>query len=290
MVAGSLRRFCARCLLSPSRMRSPFMFLASKIFWLLAQPLSLAFALVLTGFAAVASGYQRLGLVLSGLAGLLLFVTLFTTTGSVLLQQLENRFPKPASPPADLSCMIILGGAFENEVMASRGGIEFNQAADRFVEALRIARLFPHARILVSGGDGSLTGTYKGDADAAEVFFPAFGIPAERLLREGTSRTTFENAANTDAILAENGLENCLLITSAFHMPRAVGLFRKLGIAVIPWPTDYRTTGTARPGFDFSQPALNAQLTTTAIREWVGLAAYALTGRTTTFFPSEGDR
>lgn len=264
------------------------MFLASKIFWLLAQPLSLAFALVLTGFAAVLSNYQRLGLVLSGLAGVLLFVTLFTTTGSVLLQRLEDRFAKPPTLPGELSCIIILGGAFENEVMAARGGIEFNQAADRFIEALRIARLAPAARILVSGGDGSLSGTYDGDADAANTFFPAFGISADRLIRESASRTTFENAANTQAILAENGLTNCLLVTSAFHMPRAMGLFRKLGIHVTPWPTDYRTTGRVQPGFDFSQPALNAQLTTTAMREWIGLAAYSLTGRTSAFFPAEG--
>ncbi|TCL95849.1 uncharacterized SAM-binding protein YcdF (DUF218 family) [Rhizobium sp. PP-WC-2G-219] len=262
------------------------MFLVSKIFWLLAQPLSLAFALVLSGFISVVAGYQRLGLLLSGFAALLLFVALFTTTGSVLLQRLEDRFPRPPALPADLSCMIILGGAFENEVMASRGGIEFNQAADRFVEALRIARLVPTARILVSGGDGSLSGTYEGDADAAERFFPLFGVPVERLIREDASRTTFENAANTQAILSQNGLSNCLLITSAFHMPRAVGLFRKLGIAVTPWPTDYRTTGKARPGFDFSQPALNAQLTTTAVREWIGLAAYSFTGRTSALFPS----
>ncbi|PYE34924.1 uncharacterized SAM-binding protein YcdF (DUF218 family) [Rhizobium sp. PP-WC-1G-195] len=260
------------------------MFLVSKIFWLLAQPLSLAFALVLSGFISVVAGYQRLGLLLSGFAALLLFVALFTTTGSVLLQRLEDRFPRPPALPADLSCMIILGGAFENEVMASRGGIEFNQAADRFVEALRIARLVPTARILVSGGDGSLSGTYEGDA--AERFFPMFGVPVERLIREDASRTTFENAANTQAILSQNGLSNCLLITSAFHMPRAIGLFRKLGIAVTPWPTDYRTTGKARAGFDFSQPALNAQLTTTAVREWIGLAAYSFTGRTSALFPS----
>ncbi|KQS81279.1 hypothetical protein ASG25_07300 [Rhizobium sp. Leaf384] len=262
------------------------MFLISKIFWLLAQPLSLAFALVLSGCISTAAGFQRLGLVLSGLSTVILCVTLFTTTGSVLLQRLEDRFPRPPALPADISCLIVLGGAFENEVMATRGGFEFNQAADRFVEALRIARLVPGARILVSGGDGSLSGSFEGDADAAARFFPAFGIPLDRLIREDGSRTTFENAANTKTLLAQKGLSNCLLITSAFHMPRAVGLFRNLDIAVIPWATDYRTTGKASFGLDLTQPALNAQLTTTAVREWIGLLAYALTGRTSTLFPS----
>ena len=82
-----------------------------------------------------------------------------------------------------------------------------------------------------------------------------------------------------------HGLSNCLLITSAFHMPRSVGLFRKLGLTVTPWPVDYRTSGVLNLSLDFSQPSLNAQLATTAMREWTGLFAYYLSGRTHTLFP-----
>ncbi|KQV44411.1 MULTISPECIES: YdcF family protein [unclassified Rhizobium] len=259
------------------------MFLVSKLFWLVAQPLSLVFILLF--LALVLNGFGMRGGFVAGLAAVILFVTLFTTAGSVMLQTLEDRFPRPAALPADLSCIIILGGAFENEVMASRGGIEFNQAADRFVEGLRLAQAHPNARILVSGGDGSFSGSYQGDAHAAEAFFTTFGIPAERLIREGASRTTFENAANTRELLENEKLSQCALVTSAFHMPRSVGLFRKLGIDVIPWPTDYRTTGKANLWFDFSQPSLNAQLTTTAVREWIGLFAYYIGGRTHALFP-----
>lgn len=261
------------------------MFLASKLFWLLAQPLSLVFVLLVMSFLFAAAGFRRLYRFLSGLAATLLFLTLFTSTGAVLLQGLENRIPRPASLPAGLSCIIILGGAFENEVVAKRGGIELNQAADRFVEGLKLAQSYPAARILVSGGDGSFSGTYDGDAQTSETFFSTFGIAPERLIREDQSRTTLENAANTKELLEENGLSNCALITSAFHMPRSVGLFRKLGIAVTPWPVDYRTSGDAALRPDFSQPSLNAQLTTTAMREWTGLAAYFISGRTHVLFP-----
>ena len=113
----------------------------------------------------------------------------------------------------------------------------------------------------------------------------AFGVPATRVIRETESRDTFENAGNTQDLLKENGLENCLLVTSAFHMPRSVGLFRKLGLTVLPWPTDYRTTGTAHLGLDVTQPSINAQLMTTALREWTGLAFYRLAGRTDAFLP-----
>ncbi|WP_426230915.1 YdcF family protein [Pararhizobium sp. DWP3-4] len=261
------------------------MFLASKLFWLLAQPLSLVFILLVMSFLLAAAGFRRLYRFLSGLAVTLLFLTLFTSTGAVALQVLENRIAKPAGLPADLSCIIILGGAFESEVIAKRGGIELNQAADRFVEGLKIAQSHPSARILVSGGDGSFSGKYDGDAHTSETFFSTFGIAPERLIREDQSRTTFENAANTKQLLEANGLSNCALITSAFHMPRSVGLFRKLGIAVTPWPVDYRTSGEATLGPDFSQPSLNAQLTTTAMREWTGLVAYFISGRTHVLFP-----
>jgi uncharacterized SAM-binding protein YcdF (DUF218 family) len=261
------------------------MFLASKLFWLLAQPLSLVFILLVFSILFAAAGFRRLYRFLSGLAATLLFLTLFTSTGAVLLQGLENRIPRPASLPADLSCIIILGGAFENEVIAKRGGMEFNQAADRFVEGLKLAQSHPAARILISGGDGSFSGQYDGDAQTSEAFFSAFGIAPARLIREDQSRTTFENAANTKQLLETNGLSDCALITSAFHMPRSVGLFRKLGIAVTPWPVDYRTSGDTTLGLDFSQPSLNAQLTTTATREWTGLIAYFISGRAHVLFP-----
>jgi uncharacterized SAM-binding protein YcdF (DUF218 family) len=261
------------------------MFLVSKVFWLLAQPLSLIFLLLILSYVFGGVGLQRLRRFFSGLAVTLLFLTLFTTCGAVMLQVLENRIVRSASLPADLSCIIILGGAFENEVIAGRGGMEFNQAADRFVEGLKLAQAYPAAKILVSGGDGSFSGKYRGDAETSMAFFSTFGIAPDRIIRESQSRTTFENADNTRALLEKNGLSNCVLITSAFHMPRSVGLFRKLGIPVTPWPVDYRTSGQLSLGPDFSQPSLNAQLTTTAVREWTGLIAYYLSGRTHVLFP-----
>ncbi|RVN96282.1 YdcF family protein, partial [Sinorhizobium meliloti] len=154
-----------------------------------------------------------------------------------------------------------------------------------FVETLRLAQAYPQARILVSGGDGSLSGIYEGDAHASENFFGTFGIGSDRLIREGESRTTFENARYTRDLLAKNGLERCALVTSAYHMPRSIGLFRANGMEVTPWPTDYRTSGKVRLGFDFTQPSLNAQLATTAAKEWTGLVAYYLLGRTQTLLP-----
>jgi uncharacterized SAM-binding protein YcdF (DUF218 family) len=261
-------------------------FVVSKLFWNMVQPLSLVF--LLGGLSLVLIGFRvlRMAAAALSLALLILFLTLYTTLGSVLLQTLEARFPRPASDPAQLSCMIVLGGAFETEVTTTRRGMDLNQAADRFVEALRLAIRYPQAKILVSGGDGSLSGAYEGDAAASIRFFEAFGIPRDRLIVETTSRNTDENAQNSRELLASSGLGQCLLITSAFHMPRSVGLFRKAGVDVAPWPVDYRTAGNLSFALDFTQPTLNAQQMSTAVREWVGLAAYRALGRIDEIYPA----
>jgi uncharacterized SAM-binding protein YcdF (DUF218 family) len=261
------------------------LFLLSKLVWIVGQPLSLAFLFIGFGFVALLLGWRRMALAGSVAAIVVLFVTLFTSSGSYMVGTLEDRFPRPTSDPQDLRCMIVLGGGFESEVTTARGGYELNAAGDRFVEALRLAQKFPQAMIIVSGGDGSISGRYEGDAVISRRFFSAFGIDKNRVLEEPTSRTTFENAVNTRVLLAEKGLSGCLLITSGFHMPRSVGIFRKLDIDVVPWPVDYRSEGRGELGLDLSQPSQNAQLVSTAVREWMGMVGYYLAGRTSTLYP-----
>ncbi|QFY61934.1 YdcF family protein [Rhizobium grahamii] len=260
------------------------MFLFSKLVWVFGQPMSLAFLFVALALITGLFRWRATSLASSTLAALILFVTLYTTVGNYLLQNLEDRFPKPQDPDS-LQCMIVLGGAFENEVNTARHGIELNAGGDRFIEALRLAQKYPQAQILISGGDGSLSGIYEGDAVISARFFPLFGVPKERLLEEKTSRTTFENAVNTKDLLASQGLSNCLLITSGYHMPRSVGIFRKQAIDVVPWPTDYRTDGHEGLGIDFTQPSRNAQNLATAIREWFGLVGYYFADRTSELYP-----
>jgi uncharacterized SAM-binding protein YcdF (DUF218 family) len=262
------------------------LFLISKLVWIVGQPLSLAFFLCAFGVLAALSGWRRSGILASAISTAILFIALFTSTGAYLVQGLEDRFPKPSGDPADLKCMIVLGGAFDTVVTTSRGGYDLNGAGDRFVEALRLAQKYPQARILVSGGDGSITGNYEGDAVISERMFAAFGLDKARLVEDKGSRTTFENAINTKALLASNGLSNCLLITSGFHMPRSMGIFRKLDIDVVPWPVDYRSNGKEYLRLDALEPTLNTGLLSTAVREWIGLVGYYFAGRTSALYPS----
>lgn len=258
-------------------------FIASKLFWAVAQPVAVMALLLVLGLVLVLFGRRRLGLAAIGLSTLLLLVGAFTNLGGMLLQPLENRFPRPAAMPADIAAIVVLGGGFDGEVSGGRHNEELNAGGDRLVEAMRLARLYPEAKVVVSGGFGSLTPRGETDAVIAPRFFAGLGLPAERLVVEGEARNTAENAALIKPLLGPG--DTVLLVTSGYHMPRSMGLMRKAGIAAIAWPVDYRTPGDMGFGLDAETPADNLMLATTAMREWVGLAAYAWTGQIDTLFP-----
>lgn len=262
------------------------MYLVSKVYGFLIQPPSLIFILTLAALAAGLLGWRRLQWGVTALTALILFVSLYTTTGALLTQVLEARFPRPQALAAAPSCIVVLGGGFESAVSTGRRNAELNTAGDRFVEMMRLARRYPEAKIIVSGGDGHISAVYDDDTTIALRLIDGFDIDPGRIIAEPLSRNTFENAVNTAAILKREKLGPCLLVTSAFHMPRAVGMFRVAGVSVIPWPVDYDTDGTSGLALDFYEPMANFNLTTTAVLEWSGLAGNYLAGRIEDFFPA----
>lgn len=261
-------------------------FVVSKVFWGLAQPVSLTFLLLLAGWLLTLWGRRRLGLA-SGAVGLLLLAACsFTTLGVLLIDPLENRFERPLTMPPDVDTIIMLGGATSGRVSTARRVAELSEAGDRLTETLRLAMHYPGARIVLTGGSGLLVADGEPEAETAARFFADLGIARERLVLESASRNTDENAELTKAMLGDTpGV--VVLVTSAFHMPRSVGLFRKVGIEVLPWPTDYRSTGAATLGFNAVDPALNLTTAGVAIKEWIGLAVYHWTGRIDELLPDQ---
>lgn len=259
-------------------------FYLAKIFWFLAQPLNLAIFMVLAGLAAAALGRRRLGGALVSAAALIVALCAWTNIGALLLQPLEQRHPRASLPPA-VTGIIMLGGAFEGVVNRARGGHELNAAGDRAVETAILARRFPQARIVITGGSASLVTDDATDAESAPALLQALGIDPGRIVIEGRSRNTHENAVFLRDLLNPTSDQTWVLVTSAFHMPRSVGLFRKAGFNVLPWPADYRTTG--QEGFTVwrDNSADSLKNATFALREWIGLAAYRLTGRTDEVLP-----
>ena len=123
------------------------------------------------------------------------------------------------------------------------------------------------------------------EADYATALFESLGVSRERLTMERRSRNTKENAEFSKALAAPKRGERWLLVTSAYHMPRSVGVFRKAGFAVEPYPVDWRVGGPAdlRRFRTFAIEGL-ANLDAGA-REWMGLVAYRISGKTSEFFP-----
>jgi uncharacterized SAM-binding protein YcdF (DUF218 family) len=190
--------------------------------------------------------------------------------------------------PARVDGLVVLGGGFEGAINLVRGGYDLNSGGDRFVEAAILARRFPDARVLVSGGTGTLVLDGEGDADTAPRLLTALGVDRTRLILENRSRNTYENAQFSREMADPKSGETWLLVTSAFHMPRSVGLFRKAGFDVVPWPVDYRTSGEEGIGLFRDNPADSLQTATMAIREWIGLAAYRASGRIDQILPAPG--
>jgi uncharacterized SAM-binding protein YcdF (DUF218 family) len=259
-------------------------FYLSKFFWAVAQPLNLAIVLLLAALVAAFIGRRRLSVAGSALACLILAMPAWTSAGALMLKPLEERFQRP-QPPAAIDGIVVLGGGFEGAINLARGGYELNKAGDRFVEAAVLARRYPDAKIVISGGLGSVLLDGEEDATTASRLLTALGVAPERLVLEGKSRDTYENALFSKELVAPKPGERWLLVTSAFHMPRSVALFEKAGFAVIPWPVDYRTSGKEGVGFFTDNTADSLQNTTMAIREWIGLVAYWLSGRIDTPFP-----
>ena len=261
-------------------------FVVSKVFWGLAQPVSLIFLLLLVGWLLTLRGRRLAGLATGALGLLLLAASSFTTLGVLLVEPLEDRFVRPPEMPAEINTIVMLGGATSGRVSTARGIAELSEAGDRLAETLRLAEYYPEARIVLSGGAGLLVADGEPEAETAARFFTELGIAPERLVLESASRNTDENAELTKAMLGDDpGV--VALVTSAFHMPRSVGLFRKVGVEVVPWPTDYRSAGNEGVGLDIVNPILNLTTTGVAMKEWIGLAVYHWTGRIDELLPAQ---
>lgn len=262
---------------------------ASKIVSLLIWPSNVIAMLLVAGLVMVLTDRRAAWgkrLLAAGLG--LLLVCGFGPVGSWLVLPLEERFVRSALPH-DVAGVIILGG-FENGALSNaRGELALNHAAERLTEGLLVAIARPRAKVAFSGDDGSLFASSSGVATTVGRWLETVGVAPERIVLEGKSRTTFENASFLRGMLKPEPGQRWVLVTSAFHMPRSVGTFRKAGFDVLPWPADYRSRG-PRDLFALHD-AIPAGLEKVdlAFKEWVGLLAYRLTGRTTALWPGPRD-
>ncbi len=261
-------------------------FALSKILWLCLQPSSLLVILLFAGIWARAAGRQvggrrmilasALGLTLAGL----------TPLTDVLIAPLENRFPRPDLGSAPIDGIIVLGGAEDGRTGGTRELMGLNEAAERMTETVALARRLPAARVVFSGGSAALFETRVAEAETAGRLFAALGIDPARLVLEGASRNTDENARFTRALIPKRAGERWLLVTSAWHMPRAVGSFRSAGFEPVPWPVDYRTARDIDYFRSTSGIPDGLKRLDFIAKEYAGLVVYWLTGRSPVLLPA----
>lgn len=266
-------------------------FYIAKGLWFVLQPSTLIALLIGYGSILIWTGWARWGRRFVSIGAVLLLVAGLSPLGNALILPLEDRFPRAGlDDPPPPTGFIVLGGAEDRLVGEARGVPALNEAGERMVEAVMLARRFPEAKIAFSGGDAGIFYKSGSEAEGAETLLPALGVPHDRLILEAKSRDTYENAVYLKEEFTRDGelgpAKRWLLITSAYHMPRAMGAFRQAGFNIEPWPVDYRTRGKADLTRPFDTVSEGLRRVDVAAREWVGLLAYWLTGRSNALFPA----
>jgi uncharacterized SAM-binding protein YcdF (DUF218 family) len=265
-------------------------FFVSKIFWMVASPINLLLFAALIGVLLCYGRPARFGRGLALTAILILLAAATLPLGVLLIAPLENRFPLPPPDLPPPEGIIVLGGAIDDGVSKARQETVFDEGGERLTEAVILAKRFPQARVVYTGGAASFTGATSTEALQARTFMSQMGIAPERVTIEDKSRNTDENARFTAAIVHPQPSQRWIIVTSAFHMPRSMGIFEKAGFHPIAYPVAYRTRGLWSDDLRLTfEPVRNLRIFEIAVHEWIGLAAYWVSGRSDHLFPGPSD-
>jgi len=262
------------------------LFYISKVFWGVMQPAMLLLILVIAGAVLLGTRYQRAGRRLVIAAAVFFVVGGIGPLSTWMILPLEDRFPRADLSGRPVDGIVILGGAEDARVAKGRGTHALNESAERMTEAATLARRYPDAKVLFTGGTVEILREPTVEADAAGMVLRDLGIGSDRLLLERKARNTAENAVLAKELADPKPGQRWLLITSAWHMPRAMGLFRKAGFDVEAWPTDYRTAGPSDAWMLFSSPVEGLRRLDFVVKEWLGLLVNRVTGRSDELFPA----
>ena len=259
-------------------------FIFGKLVWALLQPGNLLLLCLLAGVFLLLRGRRRgeLLVVLSAIGFLLLAVA---PIGPAMLLVLEQRFARTPKLPDRIDGILVLGGAVDPRISLAHGETVFNGSVTRVLAGVALARHHPEAKLALVGGEGELFPVGFAESRATSGFVLEEGIPATRIIIEDRSRSTHENAVFAKELIRPVPGQNWVLVTSAFHMPRAVAAFRAVDWPVIPYPVDFKVD--PRTGLRANFNLLEGIGTSTiAGKEWVGLVSYRLLGWTRELFPA----
>jgi uncharacterized SAM-binding protein YcdF (DUF218 family) len=260
------------------------MFTISKVLWWFVEPSNLVLLALLAGTVLLWTRRARFGRKLILCVAAVMLAVAALPLQKLMIEPLENRFPVVARIPQQVRGVIVLGGSVNQLLTVARNQPSLTGAAERMTEFVAIARRRPDLKLVFSGGSGLVWFPEVKETIVARRLFADLGLDVDGIVFEDKSRNTRENAIYSHELVAPKPDEQWLLITSAMHMPRAVGCFRRAGWNVVPYPVDYQTSGDSVFGLGVHfLGGLNTL--STASREWAGLVAYRLMGWTDAVFP-----
>ena len=256
----------------------------SKILGALAEPLNTILLLLLVATLLLWRGRARAGRWLLTATVAVLSLIMVLPISNLLLTPLEQRFPQLDPLPAKVDGIVMLGGAQQPRLTRAYGQPAMNDHAERMTTFLALARRYPEARLLFSGGSGDIRHPEAGEADTVRLFLEQQGFDASRVQYESRSRNTYENALYSKALVKPQANETWLLVASAGDVPRSIGVFRAVGWQVTPFPCDYNALPLEwTPSFSLLDSLKGVDY---ALHEWIGLLAYYLTGKSSSIFPA----
>ena len=260
-------------------------FYAAKVLWFLAQPSTLIIGAVVVAAILCTTSWCRLGRRLLFVAVPVLVIGGISPVGDLIIAPLENRFARADLTGSDITGIIMLGGS-EDGRAGRRELAGLNEAAERYTEGAALARRLPNARVVLSGGSAAVFASEPPEAETAARLFEALGIAKDRITLETASRDTYENATFTARLIKPTAGQRWLLVTSAWHMPRAIGCFRRAGVPVEAWPVDFRTSSRFQPLRFHTALTEGWRRIDFIAREYVGLVVYYMAGRTSALLPA----
>jgi uncharacterized SAM-binding protein YcdF (DUF218 family) len=263
---------------------SSLFFFASKLLWLVTAPDVLWLLLLILSFALGATRFRRSARWGTGLLLVLGMLVVLTKPAQYLAQPLENRFPHPDFP-ACVHGILMLGGGEHPLITVRRGVPSIEGGSSRLLGAVELLRRYPEAQLIFAGGSGIPLQPEPSEASTVKAALQQLGVDLGRVRFEDKSRNTWENEVNALAMAEPRPDQRWVLVTSAMHMPRAVGIARQLGWTLLPWPVDYTTLPrrAIRSEGHFGQYLADFS---TVSHEWLGLFAYWLSGRSAALFPA----
>ncbi len=249
-----------------------FLFL-SKVLDIFLAPLSWALLFWVAGLLLLR---RRPGLSRAlGVLGLMVLYAFSTeAVSSGLMRATEAGAVTTFRPDVTYDAVIVLGGGLDPSATEVSGRPEYNAAPERLLRGFELLREGRAQQVLISGGSLDPRPEAVVEADVLSRQLQAWGIPAERIVKEGRSRNTRENAVESERIIRERGWRTLLLVTSAAHMPRAAGCFAAVGLRPDTLPVDVRASATPLRRMSWLPRAALLSQSTDALRELAGRVIY----------------